>query len=116
MSDTPATPVPAATAARPVSLLTILFVFALFAVAILVGVRLYRPASVAPQNAAPENLTKELEWRATAESRRATLVQLKADQTAKENSYGWVDQKAGIVRLPIERAMELTAEKYGKKQ
>jgi hypothetical protein len=27
------------------------------------------------------------------------------------NSYGWVDQKAGIVRIPIDRAMELLLEK-----
>jgi hypothetical protein len=25
-------------------------------------------------------------------------------------SYGWVDRKAGVVRIPIERAMELSAE------
>lgn len=27
------------------------------------------------------------------------------------NSYGWVDQKAGIVRIPIDRAMALVLEK-----
>lgn len=27
------------------------------------------------------------------------------------NSYGWVDQKAGIVHIPIERAIELTAQR-----
>lgn len=27
------------------------------------------------------------------------------------NSYGWVDQKAGIVRIPIDRAMDLLAER-----
>ncbi len=26
------------------------------------------------------------------------------------NSYGWVDKDAGIVRIPIDRAIELTAE------
>src|SRR5215831_1803196 len=29
---------------------------------------------------------------------------LKEEQTL--NSYGWVDQKAGVVRIPIERAMQ----------
>ncbi len=33
-------------------------------------------------------------------------VRLSEEQTL--SSYGWVDQKAGIVRIPIERAMELT--------
>jgi hypothetical protein len=27
------------------------------------------------------------------------------------NSYGWVDQKAGVVRIPIDRAMELLLQK-----
>jgi len=27
------------------------------------------------------------------------------------NSYGWVDQQAGVVRIPIDRAMELVAER-----
>jgi hypothetical protein len=40
---------------------------------------------------------------------------LREQQAKQLNSYGWVDQKAGIVRLPIERAMELTVEKYGAK-
>ncbi len=34
---------------------------------------------------------------------------LKEEQTL--NSYGWVDQKAGIVHIPIDRAMELLAQK-----
>ena len=29
---------------------------------------------------------------------------------------GWVDQKAGVVQLPIERAMELTARDLASKQ
>jgi lysylphosphatidylglycerol synthetase-like protein (DUF2156 family) len=31
------------------------------------------------------------------------------------NSYGWIDQKAGVVRLPIDRAIELTVRDYSKK-
>ncbi|MBE7553545.1 MAG: hypothetical protein HS126_20945 [Anaerolineales bacterium] len=27
------------------------------------------------------------------------------------NSYGWVDKEAGVVRIPIERAIELTLER-----
>jgi hypothetical protein len=33
---------------------------------------------------------------------------LKEEQTL--NSYGWVDEKAGVVRIPIERAMQLVAQ------
>ena len=34
---------------------------------------------------------------------------LKEEQTL--NSYGWVDQKAGVVRIPIDRAMQLLAQR-----
>ena len=104
---------PVQTPARPVSLFTILCLFVLFAAALLVAHYLYRQSAVAPYNAAPENLSKDLQWRATAASRREALTEVKTEQTKKLNSYSWIDQKAGVVHLPIERAMELTAEKYG---
>lgn len=34
-----------------------------------------------------------------------------SDETEKLNTYGWVDQHAGVVRLPIERAMALTLQR-----
>ena len=41
----------------------------------------------------------------------------KAEKQAKQAaSYAWVDQKAGVVQLPIDRAMELTAAHYGSKK
>lgn len=37
------------------------------------------------------------------------LQQLRARQLEQLGSYGWVDQAAGTVRIPIERAMDLVA-------
>jgi hypothetical protein len=39
------------------------------------------------------------------------LKQYKAAQEEILNSYGWVDQNAGIVRIPIEGAMDILAQK-----
>jgi hypothetical protein len=39
------------------------------------------------------------------------LRQLRADEQALLHSYGWVDQQAGIVRIPIDRAMTLLTER-----
>jgi len=39
------------------------------------------------------------------------LEQYKAAQGEILNSYGWVDQKAGIVRIPIERAMDILVQR-----
>lgn len=36
-------------------------------------------------------------------------IRLAEEQTL--NSYGWVDEKAGMVRIPIERAMDLIAQR-----
>jgi len=39
------------------------------------------------------------------------LKGLHEDEDQKLNSYGWVDQKAGIARVPIDRAMDLLLQK-----
>jgi len=39
------------------------------------------------------------------------LHQYLDQQKAVLNSYGWVDQKAGVVRIPIDRAMDLLLQK-----
>jgi hypothetical protein len=39
------------------------------------------------------------------------LRQLRAEENVTLESYGWVDRSKGIVRIPIERAMELVAQK-----
>jgi hypothetical protein len=41
----------------------------------------------------------------------ADLVRFRADEEARLHSYGWVDRKAGVIHIPIERAMELTAQR-----
>jgi hypothetical protein len=39
------------------------------------------------------------------------LRQMRAAEDATLNSYGWVDKDAGIVRIPVDRAMEILAKK-----
>jgi hypothetical protein len=45
---------------------------------------------------------------ARAELRRKNLMELRADNQAALTSYGWIDPAKGIVRLPVQRAMELS--------
>ncbi|MEO6003538.1 MAG: hypothetical protein ABIZ04_05340 [Opitutus sp.] len=52
----------------------------------------------------------------SVQQRQKTLTELHAKEAAQAKSYGWVDQKAGVVRLPLDRAMELTLQKYTAKQ
>lgn len=41
----------------------------------------------------------------------ADLLTLRADKQALLDGYAWVNRPAGIVRIPIEQAMELLAER-----
>ena len=52
----------------------------------------------------------------TAELRKKNLAELHAKQAQQATSYGWVDQKAGVVQLPLDVAMELTVQKYAGKK
>ena len=39
------------------------------------------------------------------------LQQLREVEDAKLHSYGWIDKGAGVVRIPIDRAMDLLAQR-----
>jgi hypothetical protein len=39
------------------------------------------------------------------------LKELRAKEDLQLNTYGWINRTQGIVRIPIERAMELTAQR-----
>lgn len=39
------------------------------------------------------------------------LQTLHAEEDAVLNSYGWVDRKAGVVRIPVQQAIELLAQR-----
>jgi hypothetical protein len=41
----------------------------------------------------------------------ADLQQLLEAENAKLNSYGWIDRGAGVIRIPIDRAMDLLAQR-----
>jgi hypothetical protein len=38
------------------------------------------------------------------------LMGMKREEGARISSYGWVDKKAGIARIPVDRAMEILAQ------
>jgi hypothetical protein len=58
----------------------------------------------------PEEITKFPQPRLERNERvEIKDFRLKEEQTL--NSYGWVDEKAGVVRIPIERAMQLVAQR-----
>ena len=51
----------------------------------------------------------------TPAERKALLTEQRAKEQAAATTYGWVDQPKGVVRLPIDRAIELTVRDLAKK-
>jgi hypothetical protein len=45
---------------------------------------------------------------ARAELRRKNLAELRAADKIAQETYGWIDPAKGIVRLPLDRALELS--------
>ena len=43
--------------------------------------------------------------------RSEALLEVRGREELLLNTYGWVDQKAGVVRIPIERAIDLLVER-----
>jgi hypothetical protein len=39
--------------------------------------------------------------------RKVLLAKVESDQTKQATTYGWVNKEKGVVRIPIDRAMEL---------
>ena len=47
----------------------------------------------------------------TLETQSKDLAQTRASEAEILNTYGWVDKNAGIVRIPIRRAMDLALQR-----
>lgn len=52
----------------------------------------------------------------TPEQRKAALTELRAKEKAAATTYGWVDQSAGVVRIPIDEAVKLTIKEINAKK
>jgi hypothetical protein len=86
----------------PVSALVVAAVLGIFVIIYFISRQ--GPSPITGAEGAPE----EEKWRYSSEGRAARLAELRAKEIAAATTYGWVDEKACTVRLPLERAVELT--------
>jgi hypothetical protein len=96
MSDSKAT-------SKPASLLSVVGIMGCFALFLLLVYLAYLPKQSGPYVG---------DGILTPEQRKAKLAELRANEQKHAGSYVWIDQSAGVVQLPIERAMELTVRHY----
>ncbi|HEX2862282.1 MAG TPA: hypothetical protein VHN79_11610 [Lacunisphaera sp.] len=85
---------------------TALVVIACFASFAWLAKKIYRPHARAVQ---------VVEGVRTPADRKALLSEHRNKEQAAATTYAWVDQPNGVVRLPIERAIELTVRDHAKK-
>jgi hypothetical protein len=90
-------------------------VFALLAAGVIVSAVVFHyfvtHQSLGPQASPFENVRALPPAPALQVTPARDLQQYLASQKAVLNSYGWVDQKAGVMRIPIDRAMDLLLQK-----
>ncbi|MCF7687211.1 MAG: hypothetical protein K9M98_15485 [Cephaloticoccus sp.] len=94
------------TAARPASLISILAIMCCLALFLLLVYLAYLPNQTGPFIG---------DGIRTPAERKLKLAELRANEAKQAHSYAWIDQQAGQVQLPIERAMELTVQRYQSK-
>ena len=50
----------------------------------------------------------------TPEQRKTALAELHGKEQTAATTYAWIDQPNGVVRLPLDRAIELTIQEHKK--
>jgi hypothetical protein len=80
------------------------------------GLFLYFSGQAVRRGATVDRLSQQLPQPLPPEPRlqadpRGDLIRFRQAEDHVLTSYGWVDRNAGIVRIPIDRAMKLTVER-----
>ena len=92
--------------ARPASLVSVLAIMGCLALFLLLVYVAYLPKQTGPFIG---------DGVRTPEERMKNLADLRANEAQHAQTYAWIDQQAGQVQLPIQRAMELTVHRFGPK-
>jgi hypothetical protein len=71
---------------------------------------LLEQTTVDTRSVSPEDITKFPQPRLEGDERRQ-INDFREQEEQTLNSYGWVDQQSGVVRIPIARAMQLIAQR-----
>lgn len=89
---------------------TFLAIIGCFLALALVVYLAYLPNRDAGVSVTMSQVSEEMRWKFTADGRKTRLDQMRADEIDLLGNYAWIDQSAGVVRVPVERAMELVVE------
>ena len=93
---------------RPIPVLALTVGFVIFAGICVVGLLAYYYAVVGPGLYVPP---RQFPQPALQSQPLTDLEKLENAQRARLERYGWIDQSKGLLRIPIERAMQIVAAK-----
>jgi hypothetical protein len=71
---------------------------------------LVQPSMASTRDVSPGDITNFPQPRLESDERQE-INDFRMQEEKTLNSYGWVDQSAGVVHIPIERAMQLVAQR-----
>jgi hypothetical protein len=66
-------------------------------------------------NPNPADFAEDQRWKMTPVGRAKALSDLRLHERTEAESYGVIDAKAGVYRVPIDRAIELIVQDHAKK-
>jgi hypothetical protein len=95
---------------KSVSWVSVLAVFGCLALFLVIIWIAYLPQREKTDEADLSQVSPDDRWQYSPDGRADKLKDLRAHEQTELTTYGWIDQKAGVVRLPIDRAMELTVQ------
>jgi hypothetical protein len=101
---------------KSVSWVSVSAVFGCFALFLLIIYIAYLPQREKTDEADLSQVSADDRWQYSPEGRADKLKDLRAHEQTELTTYGWIDEKAGVVRLPIDRAMELTVQSLQSKR
>ncbi|MBI5380819.1 MAG: hypothetical protein HZA31_02850 [Opitutae bacterium] len=91
---------------KPLSWVSVAAILAGFALFILLGYLARRPDGPVPVDLS--QVAEGDRWKFTAEGRAQRLADLRAREISAAQECAWIDRSKGVVRLPIDLAMEIT--------
>ena len=101
---------------KPVSWVSVAAVIGCFALFLFIIYLAYLPQREKTAEADLAQVPADEQWQYSAAGRAGHLAELRAHEHTEQTTYGWIDQKAGVVRLPIDRAMALTVQELQAKK
>ncbi len=95
----------ASSSSKPAAWPLVVAVIGVFAIFLVIMQLAHTPVTPIAQ---ATNVPEGEQWKLSHEGRKTKLAELRGAADSQATSYGWINKDNGVVRLPVDRAIELT--------